>query len=796
MKKHKTSATCLPYPAPWRRVSAATLVLCLLAGAVPARAQDPARNEAVLNFVGADIESVVKAIGHYTNTTYIIDPRVKGTVNLVSEKPVTKAQAFELLTSALRLQGYAVVASGPYTKVVPEADAKLQAGPIQSSAVRGAQVRGDQIATQVFHLNYESAVNMVPVLRPLISPNNTINANPGTNSLVITDYADNLRRLGRIIASLDAPASADLDVVPIRYAIATDIATMANRLLESGTTGPAPGAGGGADAGRTGLLADSRTNSVIIRAPSEARARLARSLIDKLDQPTAMPGNVHVIYLKNAEATKLAQTLRAVVASDPSASGLQTGTGGTASTPTNPATNPGGGPGLSGGKSQTGLGQGGLGQGGQLSQSQTQGPLPTGGPGGFIQADPATNSLIITASEAVYRNLRNVVDQLDARRAQVYVESLIVEVSAKRAAEFGIQWAGLSGDSTSAFRVGSITGFSSGGNNLITQAAARLGAAASGTTTTTGLAPPGNGINLGIFRQIGGQLTLGAIARALETDSDANILSMPNLITLDNEEAKIIVGQNVPFVTGQYTTAASGGAAGVNPFQTVERKDIGLSLQIKPQVSEGGTVKMAIYQETSAIQDQSNPSGIITTKRAINTNVLVDNGEIIVLGGLIEDKGNRTVEKVPLLGDIPVVGNLFKYQSPSTEKTNLMVFLRPTIVRNAEQNMNVATDRYEYIRGQQIQNRPEQSWILPNTGSPTLPPLENGRMVGGDLLNLPPGTNAIPPRNPAQPNTPQPAMPQQNMPQPGMPQPGVQEQPPAPPQPAAPPRPAPPEYSQ
>jgi len=786
MKKQKTLANCLPHPASWRRAGAAALVLCLLAGAAPARAQDPARNEAVLNFVGADIESVVKAIGHYTNTTFIIDPRVKGTINLVSEKPVTKAQAFQLLTSALRLQGYAVVASGPYTKVVPEADAKLQAGPIQSAArgAQGGQVRGDQIATQVFRLNYESAVNMVPVLRPLISPNNTINANPGTNSLVITDYADNLRRLGRIIASLDAPAAADLDVVPVRHAIASDLATMANRLLEGGgTAGAAPGAAG-TDSGRTSLLADSRTNSVIIRAPSEARARLARSLIDKLDQPTAMPGNVHVIYLKNAEATKLAQTLRAVVASDPSASGLQTGTGTTTSTPTNPATNPGGGPGL-GGMSQTGLGGqsgGGLGQGSQLSQSQSQGPLPTGGPGGFIQADPATNSLIITASEAVYRNLRTVVDQLDARRAQVYVESLIVEVTAKRAAEFGIQWAGLSGDSSSAYRIGSITGFSSGGNNLIKQAAARL----SGTTTSTALEPPGNGISAGIFRQIGGQLTLGAIARALETDTDANILSMPNLITLDNEEAKIIVGQNVPFVTGQYTTAASGGAAGISPFQTVERKDIGLSLNVKPQVSEGGTVKMAIYQETSAIQDQNNPSGIITTKRALQTNVLVDNGEIIVLGGLIENKGNRTVEKVPLLGDIPVVGNLFKYQSPSTEKTNLMVFLRPTIVRTAEENTNVATDRYEYIRGQQIQNRPEQSWILPNSGSPTLPPLENGRMVGGDLLNLPPGANGIPPRNPAQPNRPQP----------GTPQPGPQQEPAAPPQPAAPARPAPPEYSQ
>ena len=747
MKNTQTLASCLPHPASRRRASAATLVLCLLAGMAPAQAQDPARNEAVLNFVGADIESVVKAIGHYTGTSFLIDPRVKGTISLISEKPVSKAQAFQLLSSALRLQGYTVVASGPYTKVVPEADAKLQAGPLVTTPGRGSDggsVRGDQIATQVFRLNYESAVNMVPVLRPLISPNNTINANPGTNSLVITDYADNLRRLGRIIASLDTPAAADLDILPIRHAIAGDVATMVNRLLDSGPAG----ATGGADTGRTSLLADSRTNSVIIRAPSEARARLARSLVDKLDQPTAMPGNVHVIYLKNAEAVKLAQTLRAVVASDPSASGLQGGSGAGNTTPSNPAMNTGaaGGVGLGGAGGQGGLGQGSL---GQSSQNQSSQALPTGGPGGFIQADPATNSLIITASEAVYRNLRGVIDQLDARRAQVYIESLIVEVSAKRAAEFGIQWAGISGDSGSAYRVGSITGFSSGGNNLITQAAARL---AGGTTGTTALQAPSNGLNLGIFRQVAGSLTLGAIARALETEGNANVLSMPNLITLDNEEARIIVGQNVPFVTGQYTTAASGGAAGVNPFQTVERKDIGLSLVVKPQVSEGGTVKMAIYQETSAIDaTQSNVSGLITTKRAIQTNVLVDNGEIIVLGGLIDDRSGNGTEKVPGLGDIPVIGNLFKYQTTNREKTNLMVFLRPTVVRSTEQNMNVAADRYEYIRGQQIQGRREPSIVLPELGTPTVPAISNGRLIDGDLLNLPPGANGIPPRNPAQP---------------------------------------------
>ncbi len=721
------STALRPVSARWpMRLSVQALLACFILTQVPVihAQQQPTGNEATLNFVGADIESVVKAVGHYTNNTFIVDPRVKGTINLVAEKPVSKAQAFRMLTQALRLQGYAVVNANGVYKVVPEADAKLQAGPVQSGALRG-----DQIATQVFRLDHENAVNLVPVLRPLISPNNTINANAGTNSLVVTDYADNLRRIGRIIAALDNPATSDIHVVPIKHAIATDMAVTLNRLLEPGPAGP------GGEAGRIGVMAEPRTNAVIIRAPSGAKANLAKSLIAKLDVPTATPGNVHVVHLRNAEATRLAQTLRAVVASDPALSAQTAGAAGAtpgtpqAGTPTSTA-----GQATPAGGATSGL------NAPPSSPAPQQGPLPTGGAAGFIQADAATNTLIISANEAVYRNLRAVIDKLDARRAQVYVESLIVEVSSNRAAEFGIQWAGLSGDGSSRYRIGSITGFSAGGNNLINQAVSRA---------TTGVpAAPGNGLNLGIFRQIAGELTLGAIARALETDDDANILSMPNLVTLDNEEARIIVGQNVPFITGQYTTAASGGGAGVNPFQTVERRDIGLSLRVRPQISEGGTVKMAIYQETSAIQDSSNAAGLITSKRSIDTNVLVDDGQIIVLGGLIDDNSRDGMEKVPGLGDVPLVGNLFKYQRRSRVKTNLMVFLRPTIVRSNEQSVNVAGDRYNYIRNAQVNAPPKPSWILPELNGPQLPPMENGRIEGGGVMGLPPDTV---PRMPAQP---------------------------------------------
>jgi len=649
---------------------------------ISAGRSDPGQGN--LNFVEADISSVIAAIGEYTNITFLIDPRVKGTISLMSEKPVSKTQAFQLLTSVLRLRGYTVVTGNGYTKVVPEADAKLQAGPIQTG-----MTRGDQIATQIFHLSYESATNLASVLRPLISPNNVINANPGNNTLVITDYADNLIRLKKIISALDKPANNKIEVIAIRHAIASDVAAMVNRLMESGNTPP------GNATGNFNVLADSRSNSVVVRAPSKARAELAKSLIANFDQPTQVPGNVHVVYLKNAEATKLAQTLRAVVSLDTSKLNS------TASASTSPN---------AGGASQ--------------ASPNVPSNLSSGGTAGYIQADASTNTLIITANDAVYRNLRSIIDQLDARRAQVYIESLIVEVSATRAAEFGVQWAGLSGDTTSNYRVGALTGFSSGGDNLINQAAA--------AASQTALAP-GNGMSLGIFRQnAAGQLGLGALARALASDDDANILSMPNLITLDNEEAKIIVGQNIPFITGQYATTASGGSAGVNPFQTIERKDIGLSLRVRPQISEGGTVKLAIYQENSSVQETTE-SGIITKKRSIDTNVLVDDGQIIVLGGLIDDTIEDSVAKVPFLGDIPILGNLFKYQKRTRKKTNLMVFLRPTVIRNNTQSVNLTNNRYDYIRNAQILGQPEKKLTLPNMGAPLLPPLVDGRIKDGIL---------------------------------------------------------------
>jgi general secretion pathway protein D len=758
-----------------RRLVAGVMLCCAAVTAVapmPAFAQEG--GGAALNFVNADMESVIKAVGHYTGMTFIIDPRVKGTLTLVSEHTLTKAQAFSLLTSALRLQGYAVVTGDGYAKVVPEAEAKLQSSPTQVG-VGGSRVRGDQVATQVYRLQHESAANLTAVLRPLISPNNSIMADPGNNSLVITDYADNLRRLSKIIAALDGPATGDLDVVPIRNGIASDVATLVTRLME-----PSPGG----DAGRVTVLADPRTNSVIIRAPSQARASMAKSLIAKLDQPTAELGNIHVVYLKNADATKVAQTLRAVVSQDASAVPVQqqgTSGGSIQSAGGTPGGTGGGLGGQQGQQSSVGMG----GTGNTFAQ-QGQATAAGGGGGqgsGFIQAEASTNSLIITAPEAVYRNLRAVIDQLDVRRAQVYIEALVVEVTSSKASEFGIQWIGITGDSGSKYRVGGIQNFAQGsGNNIINLATAALtgirGSTGTGTGGTTSTLPQPGGLSIGIFNQVNGQLGLGAIAHALENNGNANILSTPNMITLDNELATIKVGQNIPIITGSFTTGASGAS---NPFQTVDRKDVGLLLKVRPQISEGGTIKLAIYHENSGIDPSvTNAGGIITTVRAIESNVLADDGQIIVLGGLISDDEGDNEEKVRGLGDIPVLGNLFKYKTRTRTKRNLMVFLRPVVVRSKEQNNSISMDRYELMRAVGAEAQPsDESILLRNLGAPVLPPLTNGQPpVGGSMATMPPpaqgatrpgaatGTGSARPAPQAQPGQPefrpvQPAQPEQ-----------------------------------
>ena len=413
------------------RELAKCLIFLLTLLAMPAVIQ--ADEPITLNFKDAEIDSVVGAFGHLLNRTFVIDPRVRGKISLETPRPVSKELAFTLLKTVLRQQGFAVVDIGNLVKVVPEADAKLQSGPVEAGRVMNRS--GDEIVTQIFQLNHESATNMIPVLRPLVSPNNTITAYPNNNALIITDYAANVTRLARIIANLDNPRAAnDVKVVQVKNSIASDIAVAVSRLLDETTRGNAPGAA--VDPGqRVTVLADPRTNTVLLRTSSAAKMNLAESLIRQLDQPaSAEQANMRVVYLRNAEAVKLVEVLQAVL------SGEQAGS--TSGMSPNRNQNPQGGLLGSNQQNQNTL-QGGMNTQLQPLQQQgqaNQGPVTIAAGGAVIAADPSTNSLIITAPEPVYRNIRAVIDKLDSRRAQVYIESLIVEVSAEKASELGIQW--------------------------------------------------------------------------------------------------------------------------------------------------------------------------------------------------------------------------------------------------------------------------------------------------------------------------------------------------------------------
>lgn len=644
-----------------------------------------ADDKVTLDFANADVESVVKAVSQLSGRNFLIDPRVKGIVNVVSGKPVPRDLAYQILVSALRLQGFAVIEQDGIAKIVPESDAKVQAGPVGKPSHASGQV-----ITQVFQIRHESAQQLVNAIKPLVANNNSISTVPGNNVLIITDYADNIRRIEKIIEALDVPVNDEPEIIPVRHASAVDIAGLLNRLFAEGAGSP----GGATDVSqRLILVADGRTNSLILRSGNPARKARVRSLLQTLDQPTAVQGNIHVVPIRHAEATRIAQTVRAILGGE------------TASSAVTPSSS----------SAQTAAGSG-------AGLSPMSVPLSPAGQvsgivsGSIVQADAATNSLIITAPDPIYKNLRHVIDQLDRRRPQVLIEAIVAELSADKASEFGIQWQNVSGGN-SARLVGG-TNFGSGGKNIV---GVLENAAKAPVTGTLGLPP---GLNVGVIKGISnGVPVIPAMLRVLETDNNANILSTPSIMTLDNEEAKIIIGQNVPFITGSYAQSAT--ATTPTPFQTYERKDVGISLKVRPQITEGGVVRIQIYQEASSVQPNSvsNAAGPITNKRALESSVLVDDGSIIVLGGLIDDNFGTGEDKVPILGDIPLFGGLFRYETRKRTKTNLMVFLRPTIVRDPADYHSLTSHRYGEIGTAQKNFEDNRRAWYGDTVAPRVPPL-------------------------------------------------------------------------
>ncbi|MFN2308376.1 MAG: type II secretion system secretin GspD [Gammaproteobacteria bacterium] len=602
-----------------------------------------------LNLKDADIGALIGTVAEVTGTNFIVDPRVKGKVTVVSSKPMESDEVYQVFLSILKVHGFAAIPSGAVVKIVPDVNAKAEGPPVVSDKAPG---RGDEVVTRVIEVNNVSAAMLVPILRPLVPQQGHMAAYPGTNVLIISDRADNIERLVTIIRRMDQQSDAEIELMPLQHASAAEVVRIISALNR-----PQPGQPqdpGGAST----VIADERTNSVLIGGGKSERLRL-RMIISHLDTPLDRGGNTRVVYLKYAKAKELVEVLTGVSSSIA-----------------------------------------------EEQKGQAAAPTPSTV---SIQADENANALVINAPPDVYRSLAAVIRQLDIRRAQVHVEAVIAEISSDKAIELGVQWRGTD-DVNGAGMIGG-TNFPGTGSSINAVAANPLSA--------------GSGLSLGYFEGtstiLGTEfLNIGVLVRALASDSATNILATPNLVTLDNQEAEIVVAQNVPFVTGSFSnTGATEGAS--NPFQTIQRQDVGLTLKVKPQINEGDSIKLEIEQEISSVGEKADAVDIVTNKRSIKTIVLVEDQQMVVLGGLLDDNLTENVQKVPLLGDLPLLGNLFKSRRSTKTKRNLMVFLQPSILRDAAYYSETSMGKYNFMRGLQTNLRETGVNLLPDSEAPVLP---------------------------------------------------------------------------
>jgi len=622
-----------------------------------------------LNLKDADIGALISTVAEITGKNFIVDPRVKAKVTVISSKPMNKDEVYQVFLSILDVHGFAVVPSGGVLKIVPDINAKQSAIPtLPDKDADGT----DMVATQIIPIHNVSAAQLVPILRPLIPQQGHLAAYPATNTLIISDRASNIERLVKIIHRIDQAGDNDVEVIPLQHASAADVA----RILMS-LSKPNPGEAG-TGTGAPNFIADERTNSILMSGDKSMRLAM-RAIIAHLDTPMENTGNTRVIYLRYAKAKDLVAVLKGV--------GTSQGKG------------PAGVPGATAAVAASGQ---------QFD----------------VQADEATNSVVITASPDIMRSLEEVIHQLDIRRAQVLVEAVIAEVSSNKAKDLGVQWV-FDNAGNSKGPLG-IINFSQGGASISSLAATALGSS-KGTTTTTSAPSVPDGATIGVGRFNKDGFSFAALLHALSSDGATNILSTPTLVTLDNEEAQIVIGQNVPFITGSFANTGSTGSTGAvtNPFQTIQRQDVGLTLKIKPQINEGDAIKLDINQEVSSLSPSvSGAADLITNKRSIKTSVLVDDGRLVVLGGLIEDNLQEKVSKVPLLGDIPLLGALFRDKNTTKTKTNLMVFIHPVILRDEAVAAQYTTGKYNYIREKQIERQKQGVMLMPEEKQPEMLKME------------------------------------------------------------------------
>lgn len=653
--------------------------------------------QVTLNLKEVDISNLIQMVSEVTKKNFVVDERVKGKVTVVSSTPMNEKELYQTFLSILSVHGFTAIPSGKVIKILPET-----LGKSDSSRIDKTESGSDEIVTQVVEVKHVNTGQLIPVLRPLVPQEGHLAASPDNNLIIISDRAANVVRMVEIIKRIDKHEVSDVEVIRLRYASSAEITRIINALEQQSRIGnPQPSK-------PPAVIADERTNSVLISGEKPEKLRL-RALITHLDTPLESSGNTQVVYLKYAQAKELAEILRSV--SD-SLMGAKTARSSTppSTTVAAPITTP------------------------TPAQNQppTQTPTtpavttpvttttsisPTSGNvlGTHIQADPATNSLIITATPAILQNLLVVVRQLDVRRAQVLVEAIIAEVESNKAQQLGVQWIteGLSGN---VGPVGLIN-FGSPTTGIVDIAGAIYNKQ---TPSTTGL----NGITAGVGRyNAGSSFNFAVLLQALAADRSTNVLSTPSLVTLDNQEAQIHVGQNVPFVTGQYTNTGTNSGV-TNPFQTIQRQDVGIKLKVKPQINEGNSIKLDIEQEVSSlVTDKVGTADVITNTRTLKTSVMVEDSNVLVLGGLIDETLTDNQQKVPLLGDIPVLGTLFRSQGTQKVKRNLMVFLRPRIMRNADTEQNISSSKYNYMRAQQLAHQASDVPFVDKQDIPVLPDL-------------------------------------------------------------------------
>lgn len=621
-----------------------------------------------LNLKEADIQALIATVSEITGKNFIIGPNVQGKVTVISARPMLPDEIYDVFLSVLRVHGFAAVPSGSMVKIVPDAVAQTDA----ASAVNGTGTHpADELITEIVPVKHVSAAELVPILRPLMAQSGQLVAHASSNSLVVSDRAGNVERLKSIIGRIDTVSDAQVEMIPLAHANAAELA----RTLTSLSDDKAAQANG--DAVR--VFADTRTNSILLAGAKNGRLKM-RALIAHLDTPVGDGGDTQVIYLHYARAKDLVPILQGVAAT------------------------------LSGTAMPT-------------AAKAADGPGGNNSPA-TIQAHEETNALVISAPPAVFRSLASVVRELDIRRNQVLIEAVIAEVADETASELGVQWQMPLGKEGQHVIGGTNFTGPSRGNNIFNAAQNPLGV--------------GNGFNLGYIDgtvTIGGQrlFQIGALVTALRGDGKSNILSTPSVLTLDNQEAEIKVAKEVPFLTGQYTTGALGAATTTNggattttgitnPFQTIERKDVGLVLKVKPMINVGDSVRLDIHQEVSSLLPPvAGAVDLVTSKRELTTSVLVQDGALLVLGGLIDNQQKDNVQKVPALGDIPLLGNLFRYRSNSHTKTDLMVFLHPKILRDAASEAAVSSQKYNYMRTEQLQMRQSDWPITPREQRPMLP---------------------------------------------------------------------------